>query len=110
MSKTKLLLNIVEDIRNLAEDLQILADVIMQGESQEAKETYPLNEQMKEVPEPQPEEPNVSLEQVRGLLAKLAQAGRQEEIKALITKYGATRLSDVDPANFQALLKEVEGM
>lgn len=54
------------------------------------------------------EEPKLSLEQVRTVLAKLAQEGHQAEVRALITKYGATKLSDINPEHFNALLKEAE--
>ncbi len=54
------------------------------------------------------EEPKLSLEQVRAVLAKLAQEGHQAEVRALITKYGATKLSDIHPEHFKALLKEAE--
>ena len=54
------------------------------------------------------EEPKLSLEQVRTVLAKLAQEGHQAEVRALITKYGATKLSDINPEHFKALLKEAE--
>ena len=33
---------------------------------------------------------------------------RTEEIRALLKKYGADRLSAIDPANYQALLGDVE--
>lgn len=54
------------------------------------------------------EEPKLSLEQVRTVLAKLAQEGHQVEVRALITKYGATKLSDINPEHFKTLLKEAE--
>lgn len=54
------------------------------------------------------EEPKLSLEQVRTVLAKLAQEGHQAEVRALIIKYGATKLSDINPEHFKALLKEAE--
>jgi hypothetical protein len=45
---------------------------------------------------------------VRGVLAKKSQAGLTKGIKALIQKYGAERLSDVKPEDYEALLKDVE--
>ena len=32
------------------------------------------------------------------------------QIRALLQKYGAAKLSGVDPANYKALLKDVEGL
>lgn len=55
-------------------------------------------------------EPVAALEYpvVRHRLTVAAQAGRSAEVKALLFKYGATKLSEVDPAQYQMLLQEVE--
>ena len=55
-------------------------------------------------------EPATSLEYpaVRHRLTVAAKAGHSAEVKALLTKYGATKLSEVDPAQYQTLLQEVE--
>ena len=107
MSRTKLLLNVVEDIEVLAADLRILCDVMKEGEAQQPTEVYPPEEEAVETLTVSPE-PTVTLEQVRTVLAKLAQAGKQAEVKALITKYGANRLSDVDPSHYSTMLQEAE--
>lgn len=49
-----------------------------------------------------------SLEEVRMILADKSRAGHTEEVKALISKYGADRLSDINPADFAALMAEAE--
>ena len=49
-----------------------------------------------------------SLEEVRMVLADKSRAGHTEEVKALISKYGADRLSDIKPADFAALMEEAE--
>ena len=59
-----------------------------------------------QVKEPKPP----SLEDVRHKLILAAQAGFSAEVKALITKYGADRLSAVDPSHYAALLKEAESI
>ena len=59
----------------------------------------------------QAEEPNApSLEDVRHKLILAAQAGFSAEVKALITKYGADRLSEIDASHYAALLKEAESI
>lgn len=40
----------------------------------------------------------------------IAQAGYSAEVKALITKYGARKLSDIDPSKFEGLLKEADAL
>jgi hypothetical protein len=52
----------------------------------------------------------ISLEDVRAVLAKLSQHGKTAEVKELLTKYGATKLSDVDEGNYKELLKDAEGI
>lgn len=52
----------------------------------------------------------IGLEDVRAVLAKLSQHGKTAEVKDLITKYGATKLSDVDEDKYKDLLKDAEGI
>lgn len=57
------------------------------------------------------EGPNApSLEDVRHKLILATQAGFSAEVKALITKYGADRLSAVDPSHYAALLAEADAI
>ena len=52
----------------------------------------------------------IGLEDVRAVLAKLSQHGKTAEVKDLINKYGATKLSDVDEGKYKDLLKDAEGI
>ena len=52
----------------------------------------------------------ITIEKVRAVLAEKSQSGKQPEVKALITKYGANKLTDIDPAKYADLLKEAEVM
>ena len=63
MSKIKLLLDVVEDMRSLANSLQALADAMTQGDTPEAKP-------VQKAASPPPKEPEVTLEQVRAVLAE----------------------------------------
>ena len=62
------------------------------------------------VPAPAPEVVPVSLEQVRGVLAGLSQAGHTGRVRELIQAAGADKLSDVDPAKYGWLLSQAEGL
>ena len=42
------------------------------------------------------------------VLAEKSRAGYTAEVRNLITQHGADRLSDVDPAEYEALLSEAE--
>ena len=57
-----------------------------------------------------PAEPVLALEAVRAVLADKSRAGFTAQIRSLLQKYGADKLSGVDPANYTALLADVEGL
>ena len=60
-------------------------------------------------PEPQPkEEKPLTLEDVRAVCADKSRQGFTAEVKAILTKHGADKLSEVDQAEYKALLAEVE--
>lgn len=52
--------------------------------------------------------PALTLEQVRAVLADKSRKGFTAQIRSLLQKYGAAKLSGIDPANYEALLAEVE--
>ena len=114
MSKIKLLLDVVSDLRSLADSLQAVADAVAQGGQEQPDQTT------EEKPTQKPEKKNVAkqvekaepkpltLEQVRAALAEKSRAGHTSEVKALLIKHGADKLSDIDPAEYPALLAEAE--
>lgn len=59
--------------------------------------------------EPEPK-PAPTLEQVRAVLAEKSRAGHTAAIRELLQKYGASKLSLVDPQHYEVLLKDVEGL
>ena len=52
--------------------------------------------------------PALTLEEVRAVLADKSRAGHTAEIRELLKKYGASKLSLVDPKHYEALLREAE--
>lgn len=48
----------------------------------------------------------VTIEDVRAVMAQKTQDGKSQEIKDLLQKYGAVKLSGVSPEHYPALLKE----
>ena len=58
--------------------------------------------------ETEPETPNLSFEDVRGILADIARAGNREGVKSLLEKYGASKLSALDPKCYADILKDAE--
>lgn len=61
-------------------------------------------------PTPTPEVVQVSLEQVRTVLARLSQAGHTAQVRELIQDAGANKLSEVDPSKYGRLLGQVEAI
>ena len=53
-----------------------------------------------------PAEPQLTLEQVRAVLADKSRMGFTAEIRSLLQKYGAAKLSGIDPANYKALVAD----
>lgn len=53
-------------------------------------------------------EPPLTLEQVRAVLAEKSRNGHTAEIRTLLRKYGAAKLSLVDPAHYKNLLRDAE--
>lgn len=58
--------------------------------------------------EPEPEHP--TLEEVRGVLAALAQAGKADQVRELLRTHGADKLSDVEPQHRAALITEAKAI
>ena len=76
----------IKDLRTAAESINAVADLLTEMFS----------------------EPKPSLETVRAVLADKSRAGHTAEVRALLEKYGGTKLSQIDPANYNALLKDAE--
>lgn len=90
-------LKIVNDLRGLADDLEIFAKFTKE-ESVELKTKVDTKEKV------------ISIEDVREVLASKSQDGKQKEVKALIQKYGANKLTDLEPTCYKDLLKDAEEM
>ena len=99
MSKTKRLLDVVDGLRSLADSLEQVADSIAGNtptdQTEPEKHTEPLTP---------PAPPTI--DQVRVLLAEKSGAGKSTEVKALLTKYDAGKLSGVKPEDYLALMEE----
>ena len=53
-----------------------------------------------------PDEKQHTLEEVRTVLAEISRSGRTAEMKALLSKFGASKLSDVKPEQYASLLQK----
>ena len=57
--------------------------------------------------EPEPEA-ELSYTDVRKVLAEKSRAGHTAKIKEILISHGADKLSEIDPTNYEALMKDAE--
>ncbi len=117
MSKIKLALDVVSDLKSLAESIEILVHAMESNEEPTKKKSKV--KAMVEEPETKEseveeasdeevqEEKQPTLEEVRAAMADKSRDGHREAVKAIITKYGANNLSSLDSKHYAAALKEV---
>ena len=98
MGKTSELDMALSDLRTAAATINDVADTLAEMFSGTTTEEAPVKE------------PPLTLEQVRAVLAEKSRNGHTAEIRALLQKYGAAKLSLVDPAHYKDLLREAEVM
>ena len=103
MSKVKLLERVIADIRSLAESLQAVANAMGEDEEAEVAEQVTPKKETKV-----PKKKEIKFEDVRAALAVKSQAGMTTQVRELIEKYDGTKLSEVDPKHYAAILKDSE--
>jgi len=105
MSKMSEMSATIEELRKCAAAISDAANWLVEQFSSDEPE-----------PEAAPAEPAfppqrlLTLEAVRAVLADKSRAGFTAQIRSLLQKYGADKLSGVDPANYKALLADAEGL
>lgn len=93
----------IEELRNAAAVIADAADWLEKQFSGDSDE-QPVTET---APKTEPK-PQLTLEQVRAVLAEKSRAGHTATVRELLLKYGASKLSQIGPANYEALLRETE--
>ena len=58
----------------------------------------------------EPKKKEISIEEVRAVLAAKTQAGKRREVKELLLKYDSGKLSGVKPENYAALMADAEAL
>ena len=89
----------IKDLRSAAATINDVADTLAEMFSTTADEAADAAA---------PAEPALTLEQVRAILAGKSRQGFTAEIRALLQKYGAAKLSGIDPVHYKALVAEAE--
>lgn len=113
MSKVNELAILADELKKCGETLvgisEGLADFFSGAEEETLlKKVVPKKQFEAKVENPVSEKKSVTLEEVRKVLAEKSRAGFTDEVKAILTKHGAEKLSEVDPTEYKALLAEAE--
>ena len=103
MSKMSDMAATIEELRNAAATITDVANWLTEMFST----TTAVDETQKSEPV-SPPEPVLTLEQVRAVLADKSRNGFTAQIRSLLQKYGAAKLSGIDPANYKALVTDAE--
>jgi hypothetical protein len=98
MGKTSEMATAIEELRNAAAAIKNTADWLAQYFSNPDE---PEQEKQDHVH-------TFTLEEVRAKLANKSRQGYTAEVKALLVKYGADKLSAIDPAKYGELMAEAE--
>ena len=119
MSKISEINRCISELRTAAQSLTAVADslktlleanaaqavMVMQsgnGQTENADTAHSKVTDRKSSSAPKP----VTLEQVRAVLAEKSRRGHTAKVRKLLQKHGAAKLSEIDPAQFEALLSE----
>lgn len=98
---------ISEAVNELSALLQSPETVVQSAPTDESP-TSALEANKAPTTEAKPVTPNLSFEDVRGILADIARAGNREGVKSLLEKYGASKLSTLNPKYYADILKDAE--
>ena len=103
MSKMSDMTMTIEELRSAAAAINEAANWLTEqfsGTAYEAPVREPAAKEEKK--------PELKLEDVRAVLAEKSRAGHTAAMRTLLEKYGASKLSAVDPKHYEALLKDAE--
>lgn len=103
MSKMSDMAAAIEELRNAAATITAVADWLTEMFSTTATE-----DKAQEGESVSPPDPQLTLEQVRAVLADKSRMGFTAEIRNLLQKYGAAKLSGIDPVHYKALVADAE--
>lgn len=104
MSKMSELAIELNELKRCGEILISISDTLAEMFSTCEQDNHHSNKEQTEVkPEKLP-----TIADVRRVLAEKAREGHTTEVKELLVKYGADKLSDINPKNYALLLADAE--
>ena len=104
MRKTSELALVTEELRSAAAALCSVAEKLSTLFADQAEQSATSTQTNQKA------EKSLTLEAVRAVLAEKSRDGHTADIRALLEKHGAPKLSEIDPAKYTALLADVEAL
>lgn len=98
MAQMKTLETVVSNLRMLADSLEELCGAV------DLTDEAPVKKAEKAA------SPIVTIEDIRKVLAEKSRAGKTEQVRELLQKYGANKLSAVDEQHYASLLEDAKGL
>lgn len=111
MSKMSELSAELDELRKCGETLISISETLREMFSTVGEEkaiSEPKKEKATSKVNPESEKKSISLTDVRAILAEKSRNGYTADVKALLLKFGADKLSDIKPDDYEALLAEAE--
>lgn len=111
MGKMNELSMVLDEMKKCGEMLiQISEDLkqIFSNTSDTSAGAVTAKAESKEKVPPEPPKETIKKEQVRAVLAQKSRDGFTKEVKEILKKYGANKLSEVSESDYQAVLQDVE--
>ncbi|MCG1024517.1 DNA ligase [Dehalobacter sp.] len=105
MSKMSELSLAIRELKRCGETLIAISDSL-DGLFSNNEDSPSANRQIADTPELK--ENPITLEAVRAVLAEKSRVGHTAEIRELLEKHGAGKLSEIDPSKYPVLLAEAE--
>ena len=109
MSK-ELLLKLAADYSVLAEDLKKLAGEEAPAESEKVDVPFEVEEKKEPPKQEKKPEKKYTMADVRKKLSSLSSGGKTAEVRELLVKHGANRLSEIKPEDYAVLMEEAENL
>ncbi len=107
MSRVQLLYDLVRDLRTVADDVQAIADALIQNDDIPALPEQPALPQTTAAA-PEPEDALITKEQVRDVLKRLSRSGYRDAVQNIILSYGVATFSELPESEYADILKRAE--
>ena len=104
MSKTSELALVINELRNAAAALCSVAENLSTLFADQAEHSATPAPTIQKTVKP------LTLEAVRAVLAEKSRDGHTADIRAILEKHGAAKLSEIDPTKYTALLADAEAL